>query len=65
MKRLLTIYEPNKAILDDNGIDEIYYENGELVYVDCNGNNIYPDELEDELLEDIQKRIDRNDGEGV
>jgi hypothetical protein len=65
MKRLLTNYEPYNEILKDNGIDEIYYKNRELLYVDCNGNNIYPYELESELLEDIQKRIDRNDGEEV
>lgn len=64
MKKILfTTYEGNKEELEIQGIDSIVYEGNKLLYVDCNGNDIFPDELDEEILKDIQKRIDKDGGE--
>ena len=64
MKKIIrTMYEENNEVLVNEGIDYIVYEGNELVYVDCNGNDIYPDELNEEILEDIQARINNDNGE--
>lgn len=64
MKKIISVmYEGNNEALINEGIDAIIYEGTELLYVDCNGNDIYPDELNEEILEDIQARINADKGE--
>jgi len=65
MKVILTAYEPNNAILMDNQIDAIYYEGKQLIYVDCNGNNIPPEELEKDILADVLERVESDGGDEV
>ena len=64
MKKIIrTMYEGYNEALVNEGIDYIIYEGTELLYVDCNGNDIYPDELSEEILNDIQARINNDNGE--
>jgi hypothetical protein len=62
MKKLLTNHEMYNGILKENGIDAIIY-GGDKIILDCNGNNINIEEIEnEELLADIMARVEKDEG---
>ena len=65
MKRLLTNYETDNAILKYNKIDAILYDNKNII-LDFNGNNVNIEELTDEeLIADIKWRVAKDEGEEI